>query len=117
MPSEAPAGTVKFEFDIPIDPKATVTVAGNDYTPKELEQDIKLKPGTHQIAVKQPGLNLDPQEFGRAERRGEVRVCRPAYPAGISHSEMPVEQSEWLGGWLGAKRNARVTAAQSHIGQ
>jgi hypothetical protein len=56
-------GSVKFEFDVPVDSQGVISVDGNDYSLQELKDDLKLPAGTHRIAVRQPGLALPPQEF------------------------------------------------------
>ncbi len=38
-------GTVKIEFDMPIDPQAVVTIGSSEYSPKDLEQELKLPEG------------------------------------------------------------------------
>jgi Leucine-rich repeat (LRR) protein len=71
-------GTVKIEFDMPVDPQAVVTIAGSEYSPKDLEQELKLPEGEHSISVKQPGLTLEPQAFSVAKnQRRIVRVYDP----------------------------------------
>jgi Leucine Rich repeat len=71
-------GTVKVEFDMPVDPGAVVTIGGSEYAPKDLEQDLKLPEGEHSISVKQPGLTLEPQPFSVARnQRRIVRVYDP----------------------------------------
>ena len=71
-------GTVKIEFDMPVDPRAVVTIGGSEYSPKDLEQELKLPEGEHSISVKQPGLPLGPQPFSVARnQRRIVRVYDP----------------------------------------
>ena len=77
-PQTVETGTVKIEFDIAVDPKSIISISANDYLPKDLEQPISLKPGKHTIVVKQPGLNLPPQEFTvEKDQRRIVRVFEP----------------------------------------
>jgi hypothetical protein len=77
-PAAAPTGTVKIEFDMPVDPGAVVTISSSQYSPKDLEQELKLPPGEHSISVKQPGLTLGPQPFQvAANERRIVRVYDP----------------------------------------
>jgi len=71
-------GTVKVEFDMPVDPQAVVTIGGREYAPKDLEQELKLPEGEHSISVKQPGLTVEPQPFSVARnQRRIVRVYDP----------------------------------------
>lgn len=78
LPTPAPkvedTGTVKIEFDIAVDPRSIITVSGNDFSPKELEQPITLKPGTHTIVVKPSGRELAPQKF--TVEKGQRRIVR-----------------------------------------
>jgi hypothetical protein len=71
-------GTVKIELDVPLDPTAVITIGGSDYSPKDLEQELKLPEGEHSISVKQPGLTLGPQPFRVAKnQRRIVHVYEP----------------------------------------
>lgn len=71
-------GTVKIEFDIPVDAQSVVTIGGSEYSPKDLEQELKLPEGEHSISVKQPGLTLGPLPFSVARnQRRIVRVYDP----------------------------------------
>ena len=71
-------GTVKIEFDMPVDPKAVIAIGGTEYSPKDLEKELKLTEGEHSISVKQHGLTLEPQPFSVAKnQRRIVRVYDP----------------------------------------
>ena len=71
-------GTVSVVFDFTVDPKAVVTISGSEYMPNELEQELTLTTGSHTIALKQIGLDLEPREFQvEAGKRKIVHVYDP----------------------------------------
>ena len=79
MPEITPAkGTVKVEFDFAVDSRAVVTISGNEYSSRGLEQELKLPPGEHSISVIQPGLTLEPRLFAvEQNQRRIVHVQEP----------------------------------------
>src|SRR5262245_17109336 len=68
------AATVKFEFDVRLDPRAVVTLGGNDYSLTQLEQAITLKPGEHTIVINRPDLDFGPAKF--SVEKGQRRIVR-----------------------------------------
>ena len=95
-PKAEDTGTVKVEFDAPVDPRTVITIGGSEYTAKDLEKEITLRAGKHAVSVK-PGLGASPREFtlDKGQRR-VVRVFDPDRRA-----------AEWV---LGIGGGVRITA-------
>jgi hypothetical protein len=75
LPSVAKAtGTIKVEFEGAVDPKAIVTIDGNEYSRKDLEQPIEVKEGKHLLVVNQPGLHILPRDV--TIEKGQRKVAR-----------------------------------------